>query len=190
MGLVQSVASLVEPVSTADAKTYARIDTSDDDTLVGALVSAAREFVETFTGRQLITATWVYTREAFPSDRFLYLPRPLLRTVSSVGYYDANGTSQIMAASDYTVHLDCEPGYVELDYGLTWPTVQTGLSNAVTVTFTAGYGDAVGNVPQAIRTAIKLLVNHWYDTRTPVVVGTIQVDALLWPYRTFWSESP
>src|SRR5690242_18760477 len=47
-----------EPVSLAEAKAFARIDGSDEDALVGALIAAARLHVESLTGRALITQTW------------------------------------------------------------------------------------------------------------------------------------
>ena len=61
--------------------------------------------------------------------------------------------------------------------------------NGVKITFTAGYGDAAGDVPEPLRQALLLLVAHWYERREPVVLGetAIQVpetvQSLLLPYR-------
>ena len=47
-----------EPVSLAEAKAFARIDGTDEDALVGALIAAARLHVESLTGRALVSQTW------------------------------------------------------------------------------------------------------------------------------------
>ncbi len=57
------------------------------------------------------------------------------------------------------------------------------------MTFIAGYGDAAEDVPTPLRHAMQLLVRHWFDQRTPVIVGTSAMDvplayhALIGPYR-------
>lgn len=68
MGLKVSTAATIDPVTTAEAKTFARIDTSDDDTLVAALISAATAYVQTYLSRQLINATYQLTLDWFPYD--------------------------------------------------------------------------------------------------------------------------
>ncbi len=47
-----------EPVSLEEAKLHLRVDFDEDDALILALISAARQAAETITGRQLITARW------------------------------------------------------------------------------------------------------------------------------------
>ena len=56
-------APVVEPVSLADAKLYLRVDTSDEDTLIGTLIAAARHCVEAATARQLIDQVWRSARK-------------------------------------------------------------------------------------------------------------------------------
>lgn len=53
-----------EPVSLADAYDSARV-TTPDDALMTSLITAAREFAETYTRRQFVTATWLYALDAF-----------------------------------------------------------------------------------------------------------------------------
>ena len=47
-----------EPLTLAEAKLHLRVDLNDDDALIAALISAAREQVEFLTGQRLITQTW------------------------------------------------------------------------------------------------------------------------------------
>ena len=55
-----------EPVSLADAKAFARIDTDAEDTLVATLIAAARLSVEVRTKRVLITQGWRCFRDHWP----------------------------------------------------------------------------------------------------------------------------
>ena len=57
-----------EPVSLAEAKQHLRVDSGDDDLLIGSLISAARQAAETKTGRQLITARWKLLLGALQPD--------------------------------------------------------------------------------------------------------------------------
>jgi len=45
----------LEPIALSDAKTYLRVDFSDDDILIDALVTRARVYGETVTGRAIAT---------------------------------------------------------------------------------------------------------------------------------------
>lgn len=47
-----------EPLTLAEAKLHLRVDLNDDDALITALISAAREQVEFLTGQRLMTQTW------------------------------------------------------------------------------------------------------------------------------------
>ena len=51
-------APALEPVTLAEAKRHANVVASDDDTLITALIVAARELVEQDTSRALINQTW------------------------------------------------------------------------------------------------------------------------------------
>lgn len=187
MGLSQSVAPTTEPVTLTEAKQHLRIESNDENALITNLIVAAREYVETVTRRQLVTATWVYTLPQFPAGRIIQLPKPPLSSVTSIQYVDASGDTQTFASGYYTVYTDTEPGYIELDQNENWPSTY-GDTEDVTITYVAGYGGA-SSVPEAINVAIKLLASHWYEFREPVIAGTIvanvpnTVDALLWQYK-------
>ena len=73
-----------------------------------------------------------------------------------------------------------------------WPFTRYTI-NAVTIRFTAGYGSAPGNVPQAIRHAILIETANLYENREDAVVGQavnmLSVsERLLWPYRALGAD--
>lgn len=57
---------LCEPISRVQAKNFLRVDLTDDDALIDSLIVAARELVETFTGRSMVNKTYLMTLDAFP----------------------------------------------------------------------------------------------------------------------------
>ena len=63
-----------EPVSLAEARLHLRVDFSDDDALIMALIRSARLAAETITGRQLVTARWKYILDSFPGPSLMGVP--------------------------------------------------------------------------------------------------------------------
>ena len=188
MALVLATAPSEEPVTLQEAKSHLRVDAADDDALITSLITAARETVEHITRRALVTQTWDYFLDAFPSGDELALPLPPLRAVTSITYKDKDGNVSTFDASNYVVDTASEPGRVVLKSSATWPSATLWPASAVTVQFDAGYGGAA-DVPQAIKQGLLLLVGHLYENREAIVPGTVLreipmgVDALLWPYR-------
>ena len=286
-------APTVEPVSLAEAKLHCRVDTTDENTLLSALIVAAREYVEQVTGRALITRT--YRAMEYATGAAFELLYPPFRTLDSVETCDiygdliagsavigsgANGAVTVSidgaAANSHTVQvivstavglslsaaevggaiavtlgtdgtgaldatkntatkvaavlsaldgitatasgtgataLSAAEGPTDLtggagtlttvdedDYTLDRlrqvPTLTVSSvaddAEAVRVVYTAGYGDAATDVPQAIRQAILLLVGAWYGQRESISPETVRevpfaVTALLSAYgMEFW----
>ena len=186
-----SVAPASEPVSTAEAKAWVRQDLDADDTLIGALITAAREQAEIVTGRALITQTLVWRMDGFPGH-VLRVPRPPLQSVTSIAYTDTAGDAQTLAASKYQVDTKSQPGRLAPVFGEVWPTVEIGTLNPLTITLVAGYGDNATDVPEGIRHGIMGILAHLYEHRESVVTGTIATQLpqhaidLLEPYRVPW----
>ncbi len=193
MGLTQTVAPLIEPVSLAEAKLHLRVEeaVTEEDALITTLIEAAREDVESFTGRQLCVATWAYTLDAFPAR--MKLPRPPLISVSSIQYVDSNGETQTVSTDDYVVYTNTEPGRIGLAYNATWPTTRR-IPDAVTVTYLAGYdpggssaSDDADEVPARAKAAIKLLVADMFEHREARLEAKVEdnpaIARLLWPLR-------
>ena len=178
----------VEPLSAAEAKSHLRVDDATDDTLIGDYIEAARQFVEAFTRRQLITATWYCYLDEFPAEDYIELNFPPLQSTNFVlKYYDVNGVQQTWAASNYSIDVASIPGRVILAYGVSWPSTRD-IYNAIQITFKAGYGDAATAVPEALRLAMRQLISHWYENREAVSTDKqmtipLGVERLLWPYR-------
>lgn len=64
----------VEPVSLAEAKAHLRLEIDDDDDLVSALISAARQKCESRLTRAFVTSGWRFTTDGFPGQFSRYSP--------------------------------------------------------------------------------------------------------------------
>lgn len=191
--LTRSVQPVVEPVSLAEAKLHLRVDSEAEDSLILGLISAAREWVEVYLDRTLITTQWTMKMDSFPTmarqlseaymdrtfiatqmgvraDIFppdIELPRPPMsqsNTATTVSYVTAEGVSTTLSTDAYRVDRDSKPGVVRPPYAGTWPTHRVD-QNAVTITWYAGYGDSGADVPFAIRNAILMVVGHLWRNR-------------------------
>lgn len=190
--LVRTSDPSTEPLTTAEAKNHLRVDTSADDLRIEGLVTAAREHVEEVTRRALITQTWELSLDDFPDGRRVHrpemirLPRSPVQSVDNIEYVDTGGVTQTLDVSRYRADLKSEPARITEAEGEYWP-ITDGVTNAVTITFKAGYGDAESDVPQAIREAMKLHIELLYDRPEEKYAAQLERsrDSLLSPYRVF-----
>jgi uncharacterized phiE125 gp8 family phage protein len=134
-------------------------------------------------GRAIVMQTWDLKMPSFPAARTMAVgyqgpqpaadairvPLPPLQSVASIAYVDNNGDSQTLSSALYTVDTASQPGLIVPAYGEAWPATRDAI-DAVTVRFVAGYPsdgasppDYRPNVPDTIKTAIKLKVEALYD---------------------------
>ncbi|MFA5376959.1 MAG: hypothetical protein WC455_14510 [Dehalococcoidia bacterium] len=191
---VRAVATVAAAACVFGVNVQVEEATHAEDALLASLIVAAREWAETFTSRALITQTWTAYLNDFPDGDFIELPRPNLLTVASVKYRNCTWTTgdwTTWAATNYIEDTTRWKGRVQLAYGISWPSITPYPVDAVAVEFTAGYGPAAANVPQAIRQAITLYAATLYENREEIITGAAvsQIPApytaakLCWPYR-------
>lgn len=161
-------------MSFADFQAQARVDATDEQEQVELYIAASRLQAENDCRRAFITQTFALTLDGFPRcGEVLYLPRNPVQEVSGITYLDANGDQQTLATTVYQVDTSSLVARVGLKHGKSWPTIQCGTWNAVTITFVAGYGSQAADVPAGLRAAIAMLAAHWFEHREPIVVGAI-----------------
>ena len=187
---VRTVPPAATPVSLAEAKAHCRVDDADQDSLITRLIEAATAHLDGWTGvlgRSLVTQTWAQSFAAFPAGRSIRLPLAPVQSIASIGYRDTSDAEQVLASSAYHLVTDAIGARVLLDEDADWPDTHDR-PDAVTVAAVCGYGDA-GDVPEAIRQAILMMVGHWFENREAVGAGVLfnelpmAVQALLTPYR-------
>jgi uncharacterized phiE125 gp8 family phage protein len=165
--LKRATAPAVEPVTLAEAKAHCRVDASADDALIQGYITTAREWVEDYIDRSLVTQQLVMKLDAFPAE--IELPRPPMiasgtATAVTITYVtgEAGGTATL-SSSEYRVDRDATPGVIRTLYAGSWPSHLLD-QNSVTVSWWAGYGDAA-SVPQRVKSAILMCVHELYEKR-------------------------
>lgn len=195
-----------DPVSLNELKNYLRIDSSADDTMLTNFITAATNTVELFLNRKLITQTWDYWLDCFPTktrfdslqdgvtegrlseyisvEKSISIPFYPLQSVTYLKTYDDDGTAYTTSASDYIVDTVSEPGRLSLKNDTTWATTFLRPVNGIQLRFICGYGASGTSVPQAIKQAIMDLAGKFYSSRgcedSTISSATM---AILTPYR-------
>jgi uncharacterized phiE125 gp8 family phage protein len=190
MSLKLITAPTSEPITLAEAKSHCRVDISADDTYIGTLIQAAREWCEAHDWRAYMPQTWELYLDAFPACSMIELPRPPLTSVTSIKYTDSDGVEHTQSSSEYLVDTVSTPGRIVLKTNYTWPSAVLREANGAYIRFVCGYASAA-DVPQPIKQAMLLLIGHWYENRENSTVGAVNrsiefgVKALLDVNRAF-----
>jgi hypothetical protein len=140
----------------SESKNYLRVETSEDDPLIEALITASYEQVTAETNRDFTPTT--YNMSIWSSSGDIFLSTQTVNSVSTGSLKEVDGS-----------------WYTYIDQTYNGP-----------LTFTVA---ASGSVPSNVKVAQLLLINHWYEIRTPDVIGAsatplaFSVQALLSPYK-------
>lgn len=171
-----------EPVTLDEAKLHLRVDGSDEDALITALIAAAREACEDRIDGTVPVTGWRLTLDAFPGA--IKLLRGPVSSVQSVKYLDTTGVEQTLSPLDYLVDTASTPGYIVPAYGKAWPETRDQI-NAVEVEYTAGSAAA----PHALKAWMLLAIGEMFANREasaerPAVAHGF-ADRLLDPFRVW-----
>lgn len=178
------------PVSIDEARAHCRVDSDDDDAVISALIDTAVSHLDGWSGvlgRCLIDQDWRVSLRDWPVCRVIRLPFPDV-SAATVKYFDAANAEQTVAADVVTLLEDERGAFVRFSDGFSFPSVYDDRDDGVRVEFTAGYGAAAADVPQSIKTAILLMVAHWYNNREASAESQSSeipfgVSALIAPFR-------
>lgn len=204
MGYKLVTAPSGEPLSLQEAKVHCRVFITDDDTLIGALIVAARQYAEQLTARCFVTQTWQLVLDSFPGvglagyapwgqtfglpGNAILLEKGPIQSVDSITYVDMAGATQTLASTEYIADLSSQLVRITPKFGKVWPIALPQIAS-VTVAFTAGYG-AASAVPQGLKQWLLLRIAALYENREEFVTGRSIVctplpfiDGLLDPYR-------
>jgi len=169
-----------EIVPTSEFKSYARIETSDDDTVIAEMIKAARKKCEAFINRDIVAKTRsLFISNLKPSGEYgdlyrkkakIVLPFAPITAITSVQTQASDGTLTSITYDSYGL----EDKYLEVasSYNKNIVYTTTGLSN------------------DDLKIAIKQLAATYYDNRSDFVQGNINTiptnaQSMLDPYVYF-----
>jgi uncharacterized phiE125 gp8 family phage protein len=171
-----------EPVSLAEAKAHLRVDLSDDDAMIGRQIAAAREWVESQTGRALISQSWRMTLDSWPEDVALALIRPPVQSVTAVRTFAADGIASVWAGANYAVSFCAEPQRL-VRLVPAWP-IPGRAQMGIEIDIVCGYGALASDVPAALRQAVLLKTAQLYERRgEDAGAGPDEALRLIAPFR-------
>lgn len=149
----------VEPVELDDVKLALRIDGTEFDALLPALISGARQVAEQETGRAFIAQTWRTELADWPADTdVLPVYRP---SACAVTYWD--GAAFVALAGAGYVYAPSGRGTVLAPaLGASWPTLgDIAIGPRVRIDLTAGLAAAsAADVPECVKRYITALVGQ------------------------------
>jgi uncharacterized phiE125 gp8 family phage protein len=169
------------------AKAWIKKETSDEDPLIGGLVSAAVATIEAQTGKFMSVKDFTQEIGGFPACApfVIKLSRGPVTEVAAIEYDPSDGTDPVEIA-DFRL-IEGLNGALLPAYGESWPATLDGPAT-VRVAYSAGFAD--GEAPELDQAAL-MLVAHWYQNREAVSVGAgvaavelpLAVQMLIAPYR-------
>jgi len=162
------------PVTLEEVKEHIHVDHNDEDARILDFIKAATERLDGrdgSLGRCLITQTWKWLVDRYASE--ITIPLPPCRSIDAITYLDTAGVIQTLDPGDYQAFAlgAVEGTRIRPAYGKSWPIIRN-MPEAVAITFTAGFGDAPEDIPEPIRTNIKMRVGHLFEHRESVTMGS------------------
>ena len=178
-------------VTVDEIKDHLRIDTTDEDTLLGLYIDAATEMAENYCGRHFIKHTYKLYFDTETHRASLYFPDCELYSPSEsvdayVEWEKPNFAHPVVSDEAYLESFS-NPSIVRLskdfeNYG--YPA--SGDGDLFWFNFKTGFGAAASDVPQAIKQAIKLIVADMYyfreDRKRSFPMAS---EILLQPYKCY-----
>lgn len=144
-----------EPITTTEAKSWLKVDFSDDDTLIGMLITSVRESLEKFTGLALIEKTIEYFDDEIDSE--ILLPYPAHTAITEVKINGVVSTSYVKTGLNQFIVY---PNQVQSTMAIT--------DAGIKITYTC-----TGTCPTALKTAMLKEIDEQYRNRGNTFEGSI-----------------
>jgi len=146
------------PVDLATMKSYLKITTTTDDTLIQSMIDAATEWGEKYTGRDFRAITWDLLLDKF-TDR-IELRRDPVASITSVERL-VSGSLVAVASTVFYLKKLVQSSEILLNEDQEWPTDADNREQVVQIQFvTEGF-----QCQDSIIDAIERIVAFWYRNR-------------------------
>ena len=165
-----------EPFTTAQAKTWLKIPSAvtAEDTVVDAIIAAARTWAEQFTGRALMTQTIEEYFDCWPDCGVFNLSVAPVQSITSVSY-QSGGSYTTWSSANYYTDLVTEPCRIVAKAGVTAPSYDLDAPNVFKVVYVAGYSSAA-NIPANILHGMRQKMAFMYENREDIPLGAGGVE--------------
>ena len=161
-----------EPIAQSVAKTFLKVDTSDDDTLITNLLIACTNSAQEYTNRFFIATTIKMIADTWKDTETLLKSK--VTSIVSIQYYDVDDSIQTLSTSVYGSDLVSQPARIFLKPNQSFPQLSER-KGAVEVKYVVGQAGS-DEVDDAIKQAVLLQIGNLYQNRQSVVTGTIATE--------------
>lgn len=180
-GVVTSVAPAADVLTWAEMKAFLRIDTDDEQLIGEAIIKAATNLTENWTGLALISQTKQQYFDGWPRrqdstralDVFRFRAFPV-SSLTKIEYQATVGAWTELASTNYIADLVADPPIVAWSEDHDLPTLADAPS-AVRMEYVTGYANAAA-VPRDMRQAALLLCGHLWENREATSHGVSLSD--------------
>ena len=154
---------ITEPVTLTEAKDFCKVDIGTDDTLITALITAARQQCEAYTAVGFVPHDAVVILNNTNGD--IYIPYGPIIAINQVTDEDGN---VLVLDTDYTLS------------GNQFKRLLTPRLKNITIDYSTGYDE----LPNVLKTALLNQIYYLYDNRSIGVDDIAPIaKTLLNPYR-------
>lgn len=147
-----------EPIALAQAKLFLRVDHDDEDSLIEALVKAARLHVEDATGRRLMAQSWRIVLDEWPAGP-VRVPLYPVMAIAAARLRAADGHSEEIAVDDAVI--DAVRGEIRL---MERPPPRRPFAG-IEIDVEVGHAEP-DEVPDTLLQATRMILAHWYEHRS------------------------
>ena len=153
-----------EPLTLADVKAHLRLDSGDEDTLLAALIGAAREHLERTTGLCLLRQTWRLYLDRWPETGVILIGKTPVQAIETILVFDGQGHAADITATEKLLDGAARPARLWLRE----PPAPERELNGIEIDFTAGHGEAATDVPDTLKRAMLMHVAQMFAFRGAV----------------------
>lgn len=185
MTIAELTPPVAEPITLAEAKAHLRLDGSEEDALVTALIRTAREHLERETGLALMARTFRLYLDGWPEGRVIRIGRGPVQSIETVTVYDDTGSPVEADLGGYVLDGAGHPARLMLPVR---PEPARAM-NGIEIDFTAGFGEGAADVPDTLKRAMLTHVAAMFELRGVLAAdqqpGAVPAgyDRLIAPYR-------
>lgn len=179
--IVPGTESATEPISVAEAGEHLRAANDGgvppiyvEEALITRCIKSARQACEAQLEMSLVNKQLEVSSDTFfargSCESYIELPNGPVISVVAVNYLDPEGVDQLLDPDKYRISRFFNPPLLYPTYGTSWPMVRRDI-DSVRIKYNVGYPS--GNsppetIPEPIRTAMFLLIGHFYDNREAI----------------------
>jgi uncharacterized phiE125 gp8 family phage protein len=149
--------TLNDVLTVADIKTFGRIDTNAEDSLILALRDAAAQYIEDYCNTSIGDRNALAYLEHFYTST---MPRGPVNSITQVEYLNIADQWTVLDSSKYWVDIERQRARIQFD---NTPDLYDDAYHRVRITL--NYGIPENQVPQSIKQAMRLLTLSMYDNR-------------------------